>query len=71
MKTAERTAAPTLGNALGLFIGLWAINQFEWLPATEKEYIIIAMGTICIHLLQEFRTVFAWLKAKYAKPTDA
>ena len=66
MKTAERTAAPAVGNALGLILALWAIDHYEWLPVEQREYIVLACGTLCIHFLQEFRTVVAYAKGYLA-----
>ena len=68
MKTVERTGAPALGNAIGLFLALWAINHFDWLPTEEKEYIVAAAGTVCIHILMEFRNVLGWLAGRLGKP---
>lgn len=71
MKTTERAGAPAVGNALGLFVGLWAIDKYEFLPADQQEYIVIAFGTLFIHILFEIRQIFAWLVSRFEARNDA
>ena len=61
MKNTERAGAPLVGNALGLIIALWAIDKYDWLPGEQQEYIVIAMGTLCIHGLMELRAILSFI----------
>lgn len=61
MKTTERIGAPALGNAVGLIIALYAIDKFPWLPVDQREFIVAAAGTICIHALIEARGLLVWI----------
>jgi len=61
VKATERTIAPPLGNAIGLILSLWAVDHYDWLPAEQLEYIVIAVGTICIYCLNEVREVARWI----------
>ncbi len=71
MKKTERVAAPAVGNAIGLFVGLWAIDKYEWLPSDQQETIVIALGTIFIHLLIQVRSITAWIASKMSKEADS
>ena len=64
MKTAERTTAPALGNAIGYFAAYYAISQFDWLMGVDESIATAMMGTIFIHLLIELRGLFSWVKGK-------
>ena len=64
MKTPERTGAPALGNAIGLFLALWAIDQYDWIDTSQREFVVAACGTICIHILMEARNLFSWVSSK-------
>lgn len=68
MKTTERAGAPAVGNALGLFVGLWAIDKYDFLPHEQQEYIVVAFGTIFIHILFEARLLFSWLASRFEAP---
>lgn len=48
----ERLSLPPLGNALGYFLGLWAISRLEWLDAANSTEIVAMMGVLCIYALQ-------------------
>lgn len=61
MKNTERAGAPLVGNALGLIIALWAIDKYDWLPVEQQEYIVVAMGTLCIHGLMELRSILKFI----------
>lgn len=67
MKTAERTGAPALGNAIGYFAAYYAIGQFDWLMGVDASIATAMMGTIFIHLLIELRGVFSLIKARFFK----
>lgn len=65
MKTAERTGAPALGNALGYFAAFYVIDKYDWLSSVNIEIAVAMMGTIFIHLLIEVRGLFAWAKNRF------
>lgn len=67
MKTPERVGSPAVGNAVGLLIGLWAIDKFDWLPVEQSEFIVAACGTLCIHALIEGRSIISWIASRYEK----
>ncbi len=71
MKRTERTGAPAVGNAIGLFVGLWAIDKYDFLPKDQQEYIVVAFGTVFIHLLFEARQIISWVADLIAKRTKA
>jgi hypothetical protein len=67
MKTAERTGAPALGNALGYFAAFYIIDKYDWLSSVNTEIAVAMMGTIFIHVLMEFRDVVHWVANRFPK----
>ncbi len=61
MKKVETRGAPSLGNGLGLLVGLWAIDKYDFLPVDQQVYIVAALGTLFIHLLFVARRFFLWV----------
>ena len=61
MNTPERSGAPALGNALGYFAALYLMTKVAWIEGQDPSIVTAMMGTICIHILLEFRTAVRWI----------
>ena len=67
MKTAERTAAPALGNAIAYFFVLWAVVNVEWIRPEHQVEAVAMAGALCTYALNELRHVSSWLADRFRK----